>query len=162
MRTEENKTGAVRRLAPVVAVVAAAGAAALALSVNGPVWAAGTERALPPVAIEGVQLAQAAGTVAAGTTAFIRCRVCHTVERGEANRVGPNLFGIVGKKSATTAGFAYSDEMKNAKLTWDEATLTKYIQDPPGTVPGNKMALAKGAVNAQGAADIIAFLKTKM
>ncbi|MBM3507659.1 MAG: c-type cytochrome [Alphaproteobacteria bacterium] len=126
------------------------------------VSAAEVHRPTPAVAIEGLQVAQAAGNATAGATAFIRCRVCHTVERGEPNRVGPNLFGVVGRKAATVAGFNYSDPMKNSNITWDDATLNRYIQDAAGVVPGNKMQLAKGAINAQGAADIIAFLKTKM
>lgn len=157
VRTKVN--GAVRRLVPVVAVVAAAGAGALALSMNKPVSAAEAHGAVLPTTVEGIQVAE--GNVANGTTAFVRCRVCHTVEKGEPNRVGPNLFGVVGRPAGTVAGFAYSDAMKNSKLTWNEETLEKYIQDPPGTVPGNKMNLAKGAVNKQGAEDIIAFLKTK-
>lgn len=154
--------GAVRRMAPVVAVVAAAGAGALALSMNNTVSAAEAHGALLPTAVEGIQGVQVAeGNVANGTTAFVRCRVCHTVEKGEPNRVGPNLFGVVGRAAGTVAGFAYSDAMKNSKLTWTDENLEKYIQDPPGTVPGNKMNLAKGAVNKQSAEDLIAFLKTK-
>lgn len=146
----------------VVAVLAAASAGVVAFATNN-VSAAEAHRTLmtTPV-VEGVQVAQAAGNATAGATAFIRCRVCHTVERGEPNRVGPNLFGVVGRKAAQVAGFNYSDPMKNSNITWDDAALNRYIQDPPGTVPGNKMQLAKGAINAQGAADIIAFLKTKM
>ena len=146
----------------VVAVLAAASAGVVAFATNN-VSAAEAHRTLmtTPV-VEGVQVAQAAGNATAGATAFIRCRVCHTVERGEPNRVGPNLFGVVGRKAATVAGFNYSDPMKNSNITWDDAALNRYIQDPPGTIPGNKMQLAKGAINAAGAADIIAFLKTKM
>ena len=160
-RIADNKKGAFRRLAPVVAVVAAAGAAAFVFSNNNVSAAEAHGAVLTATAIGGVQVAQAAGNPTAGNTAFTRCRTCHTVEKGEPNRVGPNLFGIVGKSSATTAGFNYSDAMKNAKITWDEATLVKYILDAPGTVPGNKMNLAKGAVNATAAADIVAFLNTK-
>ena len=145
----------------VVAVLAAASAGVVAFATNN-VSAAEAHRTLTTVPVEGVQIAQAAGNATAGATAFIRCRVCHTVERGEPNRVGPNLFGVVGRKAATVAGFNYSDPMKGSNITWDDAALNRYIQDPPGTVPGNKMRLAKGAINATAAADIIAFLKTKM
>ena len=146
----------------VVAVLAAASAGVVAFATNN-VSAAEAHRTLmaAPV-VEGVQVAQAAGNATAGATAFIRCRVCHTVEKGEPNRVGPNLFGVIGRKAGTVTGFNYSDPMKGSNITWDDAALNRYIQDPPGTVPGNKMQLAKGAINATGAADIIAFLKTKM
>jgi cytochrome c len=151
-----------RKYVAAIAVVAAAGAGMIAFATNNVSAAEAHRAALTTVPVEGVQVAQAAGNATAGATAFIRCRVCHTVERGEPNRVGPNLFGVVGRKAATVAGFNYSEPMKASNITWDDAALNRYIQDPPGTVPGNKMQLAKGAINAQGAADIIAFLKTKM
>lgn len=156
-------SGTVRRLAPVVVVVAAAGAGAMALSMNNSVYAAEAHGALFAPIAEGVQIAQAAaGNPTAGATGFVRCRVCHTVEKGEPNRVGPNLFSVIGRKAGAVAGFAYSDAMKNSNITWNEELVVKYIQDPAGTVPGNKMNLAKGAVNPAGAADLVAFLKTKM
>jgi cytochrome c len=151
-----------RKYVAAIAVVAAAGAGMIAFATNNVSAAEVHRAALTTVAVEGVQVAQAAGNATAGATAFIRCRVCHTVERGEPNRVGPNLFGVVGRKAATVAGFNYSEPMKASNITWDDAALNRYIQDPPGTVPGNKMQLAKGAINATAAADIIAFLKTKM
>lgn len=65
------------------------------------------------------------------------CSSCHTVEAGK-NRVGPSLFGVVGRKSGSVEGFRYSEAMQAAG-TWDTAALDKYLEDPKATVPGNKM-----------------------
>jgi len=64
---------------------------------------------------------------------------CHTVEPGK-HRVGPSLAGVVGRKAGTTEGFKYSDAMKNANIAWSEDNLDKYLTDPKGFLPGNKMA----------------------
>jgi len=69
------------------------------------------------------------------------CMACHTVEPGK-NKIGPSLAGVVGRKAGTAPNFQYSDAMKNSGITWDDANLEKYLGDPKGTVPGNKMAFA--------------------
>jgi len=90
--------------------------------------------------------------------AFNQCKACHKVEAGK-NGIGPSLAGVVGRKSGTAAGFTYSPAMAAAGLTWDEANLTKYISDPKGTVPGNKMAFA-GLKKPEDVAAVVAYLKT--
>lgn len=95
---------------------------------------------------------------AAGEKVFNQCKACHTIEAGGPNRVGPNLHGVVGRKAGSHEGFNYSDAMKNSGITWDEASLDKYLTDPRGTIPGNKMAFA-GVKNEQARKDLIAFLK---
>jgi len=95
---------------------------------------------------------------AAGEKVFNQCKACHTIESGGPNRVGPNLHGVVGRKAASKEGFNYSDAMKNSGLTWDDASLDKYLADPKGAIPGNKMAFA-GVKNEQARKDLIAFLK---
>jgi len=99
-----------------------------------------------------------AGDAAAGEKVFAQCNACHTKEAGK-NRIGPSLFGIVGRKSATIETFQYSDAMKKAGLTWDAANLDKYLADPKATVPGNKMTFA-GLSDATKRADVIAYLAT--
>ena len=79
-----------------------------------------------------------AADVEAGKTAFKKCALCHTTEAGK-NKIGPSLFGIVGRKSATLENFNYSEAMKKFDHTWDEGTLDEYLADPRGTVPGTKM-----------------------
>jgi cytochrome c len=101
--------------------------------------------------------ASAEGDPAKGEKIFARCKACHTVEAGK-NKVGPSLAGVVGRHSGSIADFKYSDAMHNANLTWDEATLDKYLADPKGFVPGNKM-LFPGLKNEQDRQDVIAYLK---
>lgn len=94
----------------------------------------------------------------AGKRVFNKCAVCHSPVAGK-NGVGPSLFGVVGRKSGTEAGYNYSDAMKGANKTWDEATLEAYLADPKAVVPGNKMSFA-GLPNADDRANVIAFLAT--
>src|SRR5947208_16565997 len=66
------------------------------------------------------------------------CRTCHTLKEGD-NRLGPNLHNIVGRKAGSVPGYGYSSAMKDADLTWDKATLDRFIANPDQVVPGNKM-----------------------
>lgn len=105
----------------------------------------------------GAALAQApAGDPAAGEKVFNQCKACHTVQAGQ-NRVGPSLHGVVGRKAAAVEGFKYSDAMKNSNLTWDATTLDKYLADPKGFIPGNKMAFA-GLKKPEDRANVVAYL----
>ena len=79
------------------------------------------------------------GDAAAGKTVFAVCGACHAVGPGAANKVGPELNGLIGRKAGTAPGYRYSAAMANSGLTWDVATFQKYIADPKGVVPGNKM-----------------------
>jgi cytochrome c len=93
----------------------------------------------------------------AGKKVFQKCAPCHSVGPGATNKVGPNLSGLVGRKSGTEAGFSYSDAMKNSGLTWDEATFKEYITDPKKKVPGNKM-LFPGVKDELERDDLFAYL----
>jgi cytochrome c len=95
--------------------------------------------------------------VNAGKQAFAECAACHSVTN--ANGVGPSLFGIIGRQSATVAGFHYSPAMKRAKKTWDDKTLDAYIANPQAVIPGNLMPFS-GVADAKQRADLIAYLKT--
>ena len=94
-----------------------------------------------------------------GKTVFRQiCSICHEAVAGK-NRVGPSLFGIAGRKTGSVEGFHYSDANKNANLTWDDATLDRYLKDPRGTVPGTFMAYG-GLKDDQKRKDLIAYLAT--
>jgi cytochrome c len=101
--------------------------------------------------------ASAEGDAGKGEKIFARCKACHTIEAGK-NKVGPSLAGVVGRHAGAIADFKYSDAMHSAGVTWDEASLDKYLADPKGFVPGNKMAFP-GLKNEQDRQDVIAYLK---
>ena len=94
----------------------------------------------------------------AGEKVFNQCKACHTINDGGANRVGPNLHGIVGRNAGKVDGYKYSDAVKNSGITWDEASLDKYLADPKATIPGNKMAFS-GVKKEESRKDLIAYLK---
>ena len=99
------------------------------------------------------------GDATKGKAIFARCAICHNVEKDGGNGVGPNLFGVAGRKSAIAEGFNYSGPMKAANLTWTDENLAKYIAGPAKVVPGNKMAFGGIAQKSQ-IADVIAYLHT--
>ena len=90
--------------------------------------------------------------------AFVQCAACHAVEPGK-HGIGPSLAGVYGTKSGELAGYAFSDAMKKANLTWDDKTLDEYLTNPMKVVPGTKMTYAGLADPAQRKA-IIEYLKT--
>lgn len=101
--------------------------------------------------------AWAQGDPEAGEKVFARCKACHVIDK-EQNRVGPHLVGIVGRKAGSVEGFKYSDAMKNSGVTWTEEELAKYLANPKGEIPGNKMAFA-GLKKEDEIANVIAYLK---
>ena len=111
------------------------------------------------VSVLGMHGALATGNAGAGQGLFVRCAVCHTAQSGAANRIGPNLFGVVGRNAGTLAGYNYSRAMTKSGLTWDEPTLAHYLMGPSALVPGTKMAFA-GFSNPQQANDVAAYLAT--
>lgn len=103
--------------------------------------------------------ALATGNAANGADLFKRCMACHTFGSGAANRIGPNLFGVVGRTSGTLPGYNYSPAMKRAGLVWSEAMLASYLLAPSKLVPGTKMPFG-GFTQPQQAADVAAYLAT--
>jgi cytochrome c len=95
-----------------------------------------------------------------GRLLYIQCRACHELKDGEPNKVGPNLHGFIGRKAASVADFAYSPALKAANLTWDRATLERWLEKPSAVVPGNSMAFA-GISSAADRASLIAYLEAE-
>ena len=96
---------------------------------------------------------------AAGKAVFAsQCAVCHPVVSGR-NSVGPSLFGVVGRKTGSVAGFHYSAANKNADIVWDEATLDNYLKAPMTAVPGTTMGYA-GLKDDTQRASLVAYLAT--
>ena len=87
------------------------------------------------------------------------CRTCHSFKPDD-NRLGPTLHGIVGRKAGSIEGFAFSPSMKASGITWDEATLDKFITDPNAVVSGNKMQPYGGIADAGERKKIVDYLKT--
>ncbi len=98
-----------------------------------------------------------------GRAAFSACAVCHSVknpdEPGYASLVGPSLFGVFGAPSAHVASYDYSQAMREANLTWDEATLDRFLARPQEVIPRTRMAYV-GEADPNKRAAIIAYLKT--
>ena len=95
---------------------------------------------------------------AAGEKVFGVCKACHQVGETAKNNVGPQLNGIMGRKSGTVAGYNYTAANKDSGITWDEATFREYIKDPKAKIPGTKMIYA-GLKDEQRTNDLIAYLK---
>lgn len=101
----------------------------------------------------------AAGNAATGAALFNRCSLCHSTAKGAGNKIGPNLFGIVGRKAGTWPGFSYSAAMKKSGIVWTPAKLDAWLAAPQQVVPGNNMPFA-GIDNASQRADLVAYLAT--
>lgn len=108
---------------------------------------------------EAPEMAAATGDAKAGKRVFNRCKACHVADR-EKNRVGPHLVGILGRPSGSVDGFKYSDAMARADLTWTAETLSAYLADPKGYIPGNKMVFP-GLRKEKQIADVIAYLESE-
>jgi cytochrome c len=90
-----------------------------------------------------------------GKALYQTCVACHTET---SDGIGPSLKGVFGRKSAALDNYRYSNPMRRANLTWDEANLHDYIVDPQARVKGNRMPFA-GVRNPNDADDLVAFLK---
>jgi cytochrome c len=88
------------------------------------------------------------------------CRECHSFLKDD-NRLGPSLYGVVGRKAASVPGYGYSQSLKDSGVTWDEPTLDKWIANPGAVIPGNQMSPPYGGVaDAAIRKEIIAYLKS--
>ncbi|WP_439544705.1 c-type cytochrome [Sandarakinorhabdus sp.] len=120
--------------------------------------AAGTETAGAAPAATAVSYSSLTGDAAKGEKLFAQCKACHVVEEGK-NRVGPSLYGVVGRTAGTVAGYTYSKANKESGVAWSEDVLFTYLEAPQKFMPGTKMAFG-GLKQPQDRADVIAYLKT--
>ncbi|HEY8604920.1 c-type cytochrome [Tsuneonella suprasediminis] len=104
--------------------------------------------------------AAAVDAAAAGKepVAFIQCKACHSTKPGEM-KIGPSLAGVYGTKAGEIPGYQFSTAMKESGLTWDDATLDKYLTDPKAVVPGTKMTFF-GLKDEAKRKEVIAYLKS--
>ncbi len=98
-----------------------------------------------------------AADVAAGKVAFRKCVACHALEEGQ-NKIGPSLYGLIGRKAGSAAKFNYSKANRDSGVVWTEATLDAYLIDPRTFIPNTKMVFP-GIKKASERADLIAYLK---
>ena len=94
-----------------------------------------------------------------GQSKLALCKSCHTIKQGEDSGVGPNLWGVFGRRAGSLAGFSYSSGMKALGVTWDADHINTWITKPSAMVPGTKMTYA-GMENPKDRIDVIAYLKT--
>jgi cytochrome c len=106
-----------------------------------------------------VRLAKA--DVGRGADVAKKCQLCHNIDKGGPNVIGPNLYGVIGRDVASQEGFDYSPELKAKGGKWDYASIDAMITNPGAYVPGTKMALFPGLPDAQQRADVLIFLRTK-
>jgi cytochrome c len=93
-----------------------------------------------------------------GKKTFETCAACHSLAEG-VNGTGPSLHNLIGRKAGTAEGFRYSGPMKRSGITWDEATLSKFLADPQATVPGNRMPFS-GVTDPAALKAVVQYLQT--
>jgi cytochrome c len=110
-----------------------------------------------PAPVEPVLGLIAKADAAKGEGIAKKCQACHSFDAAGTNKVGPGLYGVIGRMAGTHEGFAYSDAMKNHGKPWTFADLNHFIASPKTFVPGTKMTFP-GLPNVQDRADLFAFL----
>mgnify|MGYP002631614519 CR=1 FL=1 len=93
-----------------------------------------------------------------GEKVFNKCKACHKIEDG-VNATGPSLYGVVGRKSGTEAGYSYSEAMASKGSDWSLENLDHFLTKPKDFIPGTKMGFA-GLKDIQDRANVIAYLQS--
>lgn len=104
--------------------------------------------------------ALASANVAKGQQISQRCQQCHDFAKGGPDKIGPNLWSVVGRPRASRSSFSYSSAMSSSHAPWTFEALFRYLRSPQSVVPGTKMTFA-GLPSAQDRIDLIAWLRTQ-
>lgn len=127
--------------------------------VEVPKEAAQTTAAAPEALPDLASLLPAAD-VGHGKEVSTRCEQCHDLSKGGPNKIGPNLWGVVGRERATHPGFSYSGAMSASHDPWSFDKLFVFLKAPQATVPGTKMSFA-GLNSSKDRIDLLAYLRTQ-
>lgn len=93
-----------------------------------------------------------------GERLFLQCRACHALGRSQDGKIGPPLGGVLGRPAASLPGFPYSKALATSGLTWDAATLDRWLARPTEVVPGTSMVYA-GLTKPDDRRQLIAYLE---
>jgi len=127
-----------------------------------PVQAAAAETAAPAAPAKPFDLASYVADPVKGQQIAARCKACHDFSQNGPNRVGPNLWGVIGRKPGTHPGFSYSSAMVdegNKIGAWDADHIFQFLESPGSYLPGTKMMFI-GLQSPEDRANVIAWLKT--
>jgi len=121
----------------------------------------GQPAASPPAAEAEKPLSErlAAASADKGKTVAAKCQACHTLNEGGGTKIGPNLYGVVGRPKGSVAGFSYSEALKGLGGNWSYDDLDKFLTKPSAIAPGTKMTFP-GLPSGGDRADVIAFLRS--
>jgi cytochrome c len=122
--------------------------------------AAGGGGGAAPAQDEPIEKLLASASPERGEASAKKCQACHTFNKGEPNRVGPNLYGVVGRDRASAPGFNYSAAMKAKGGKWTAEDLNHFLTNPRGFIPGTSMTF-QGLPRGSERADVITFLNSK-
>lgn len=112
-----------------------------------------------PAAAQSLDELLAGASAEAGESQFRQCQACHTIEPGGPNRVGPNLYGVVGRAVGGVEGFNYSPAMAEAGGEWTPERLDAFLENPREAIPGTRMSY-RGIRDPQDRANMIAYLNS--
>lgn len=103
--------------------------------------------------------AHAAGDAKKGAQLVVVCQACHTFDKGGDDGIGPNLFGVAGRKPASRPSYSYSAALKAVTFKWTNDKLKAWVMGPAKLVPGTKMTFA-GFSDPAKADNVVAYLDT--